>query len=500
MPKVDIDYSNTIIYKITCKDSNVTDMYVGHTTNFVQRKHAHKQSCINNKASNYSCKLYETIRNNGGWSNWKMEIVNFFECKDHYEARKKEQEYFVLFNATLNSIEPMPKPKVVTLVEKVKTEKQMFWCQICNVKFDNLKLFDIHKNTKKHVKKENEASKISKNCHKTETATESTKIMPYEYDANKKCYMCEICNFKSCKQSNYNIHITTRKHIAALNSNIDSTENAAIMPPHNKSQYTCSQCKKIYNERSGLWRHKKKCNFSEEKTKNEEENIYLTTEEIEEKSEEDSPINSTMILELLKQNNEFKELLIEQNKKILELVGSSNVTNNNNITKNTTNNKFNLNIFLNEKCKDAFNITDFINSIDVGFKDFENFGRLGYVGSINNILIRELKELDVYKRPIHCSDLKREVIHVKDNNTWVKDEDKKHMKRAIKLIEHKNIKLVPGWLKANPKADDISTKKHEEYMKILDNSMGEMKDEDNERNYEKIIKNVAKEILIDKDK
>jgi hypothetical protein len=106
----------------------------------------------------------------------------------------------------------------------------------------------------------------------------------------------------------------------------------------------------------------------------------------------------------------------------------------------------------------------------------------------------------VYKRPIHCSDLKREVIHIKDNDTWVKDEDKKHMKRAIKLIEHKNIKLVPKWLEANPKADDITTKKHEEYMKILDNSMGEMKDEDNERNYEKIIKNVAKEILIDKEK
>jgi hypothetical protein len=133
-------------------------------------------------------------------------------------------------------------------------------------------------------------------------------------------------------------------------------------------------------------------------------------------------------------------------------------------------------------------------------KDFENFGKLGYVGSINNILIRELKEIDVYKRPIHCSDLKREIIHIKDNNTWVKDEDKKHMKRAIKLIEHKNIKLVPSWLKANPKADDISTKKHEEYMKILDNSMGEIKDEDNERNYEKIIRNVAKEILIDKEK
>jgi hypothetical protein len=291
--------------------------------------------------------------------------------------------------------------------------------------------------------------------------------------------------------------LTTIKHQNGILLN-----KKAIKPVKNAAdKFCCKYCSKEYKARNSLWYHEKKCIFFyEENKKNTEENITLTTEEIEEKSEEENPINSTMIFELLKQNNEFKELLIEQNKKILELVNNSNITNNNNITNNTTNNKFNLNIFLNEKCKDAFNITDFINSIDVGFKDFENFGRLGYVGSINNILIRELKELDVYKRPIHCSDLKREVIHVKDNDTWVKDEDKKHMKRAIKLIEHKNIKLVPGWLKANPKADDITTKKHEEYMKILDNSMGEIKDEDNERNYEKIIRNVAKEILIDKDK
>jgi hypothetical protein len=311
-----------------------------------------------------------------------------------------------------------------------------------------------------------------------------------------KYYFCDNCDFKCSKKSNYDKHLTTIKHKNGILLNKKATK-----PIKNAvDNFCCKYCSKEYKARNSLWYHEKKCNFTEENIKNTEEIITLTTEEIEEKSEEDNPINSTMILELLKQNNEFKELLIEQNKKILELVGSSNVTNNNNITNNTTNNKFNLNIFLNEKCKDAFNITDFINSIDVGFKDFENFGRLGYVGSINNILIRELKGIDLYKRPIHCSDLKREVIHVKDNDTWVKDEDKKHMKRAIKLIEHKNIKLVPGWLKANPKADDISTKKHEEYMKILDNSMGEMKDEDNERNYEKIIRNVAKEILIDKDK
>ena len=292
-------------------------------------------------------------------------------------------------------------------------------------------------------------------------------------------FYCEKCDYKCCKKQHFKQHLMTSKHKKDI-------QNDKMISENSENLYKC-ECGKKYNHQSNLSRHIKKCLKIQ---KLNEENISLTTEEIEEKSEEENPINS-----------DFKELIIEQNKKILELVNTSNVTNNNNITNNTTNNnKFNLNIFLNEKCKDAFNITDFINSIDVGYKDFENFGRLGYVGSINNILIRELKGLDVYKRPIHCSDLKREVIHVKDNDTWVKDDEKKHMKRAIKLIEHKNIKLVPGWLKANPKADDISTKKHEEYMKILDNSMGEMKDEDNERNYEKIIRNVAKEILIDKEK
>ena len=112
MPKTEIDYSTTIIYKITCKDILCQDVYIGHTTNFVQRKHSHKQGCVNEKSNNYNCKLYKIIRENGGWNNWKMEIINWYNCKNSYEARKKEQEYFELFNATLNSVEPMAKPKL----------------------------------------------------------------------------------------------------------------------------------------------------------------------------------------------------------------------------------------------------------------------------------------------------------------------------------------------------------------------------------------------------
>ena len=302
--------------------------------------------------------------------------------------------------------------------------------------------------------------------------------------ANK--YMCDKCDYKCYKKYNWDKHLLTAKHTKeTLDTEMETVEIAKW-----QKDMTC-ECGKSYKNKSGLWKHKKKCNFIEENTKTSEENITMEINEVK-NVEIPQQMNESLLIEFIKQNQEFQKQLLE--------VMKENIGTHNNTTNNTTNNKFNLNIFLNEKCKDALNITDFINSIDVGFKDFENFGRLGYVGSINNILIRELKGIDVYKRPIHCSDLKREVIHIKDNNAWVKDEDKKHMKRAIKLIEHKNIKLVPGWLKANPKADDISTKKHEEYMKILDNSMGEMKDEDNERNYERIIKNVAKEILIDKEK
>jgi len=296
-------------------------------------------------------------------------------------------------------------------------------------------------------------------------------------------YSCSICNYNTSSKKDYTKHISTTKHIKRTKLNELSLKN----PQH---IFCCKFCNKEYKVRNSLWYHEKKCKISEETPKPSEENI--TIEVSEKKTENSQQINENLIIEFIKQNQEFQKQLIDALKNNIGTHNNSHNTNN-------SHNKFNLNVFLNETCKDAFNITDFVSGIKLGFKDFENFGSLGYVDSVSNVFIRELQDLDVTKRPIHCSDLKREVIHVKDNDTWVKDEEKKHMKRAIKVIEHKNIKLVPDWLKANPKADDSSTKKHEEYMKILNNSMGEMKDEDNERNYEKIIKNVSKKILIDKD-
>ena len=195
MPKTEIDYSNTIIYKITCKDAGIKDVYVGHTTNFVQRKHAHKQSCINAKSSNHKCKLYTIIREHGGWKNWTMEIVNFFNCNDHYEARIKEQEYFILLNATLNSIEPMPKPK-----STIKPLPSII---------------------------------------ETPNVTQSS-----------SGFCCKVCEYHTSKPSEYAKHLATAKHEKRTN---DSNKS-----PNINTSFTCC-CGKQYAYDSGYYRHKKKC-------------------------------------------------------------------------------------------------------------------------------------------------------------------------------------------------------------------------------------------------
>jgi hypothetical protein len=256
MSKKEIDYSNTIIYKIYCNDPAVTDVYVGHTINFVQRKHAHKQSCSNLKTMNYKCKVYEVIRNNGGWSNWKMEIVNFYNCRDHYEARQKEQEYFVSLKATLNSIEPMPKPKVI--VDKVVTT-----------------------NTKK-------LNLIVTKPEKVQTVL--TK------------FSCVLCHYFTSRRSQYDRHLNTSKHIKMSNVN--------KMEPKSSSEYKCSNCDKVYKDRSGLWKHNKTC--IEE---NNQENIVIE----EEKEQPKIKILTNLVLEVVKNNSELQKQTHELKKQMLEL-------------------------------------------------------------------------------------------------------------------------------------------------------------------------------------
>ena len=305
----------------------------------------------------------------------------------------------------------------------------------------------------------------------------------------EKCqiYHCDICDFKCCKYSNFKVHKNTLKHLKNENDNKMVKNDNDLMPKMPKnSLFTCS-CGNVYKHQSGLSRHKKKCESTHE-------NITMTVEEDE---PENNQYSADLILELLKQNQEFKELILEQNKQMLEISKDRNITNN--ITQNNTNNnKFNLNVFLNETCKDALNLSDFLDSLILSLTDFENFGPLGYCGGISNILVKGLNKLDINKRPIHCSDLKREVIHIKNNDTWHKDEDKQQMIKAIKAIEHKNVKQMSLWAKANPEYKDPNHKKSDLYTKLIDQSLCDTDKEKALKSYNKIIRTVAKEILVDK--
>jgi len=208
----------------------------------------------------------------------------------------------------------------------------------------------------------------------------------------------------------------------------------------------------------------------------------------------DQSNKDNLIEYLIKENAEFKTL-------IMELVKKDNISNNtvSNNTINSHNKTFNLQFFLNEQCKDALNIGEFVDSIKLQLSDLENTGRLGYVEGVSKILIKNLNELDVVKRPIHCSDLKREVLYIKDDNKWSKENDDKHViKKAIKDVANKNIKQITEWTHLNPDCKNSESKKNNQYLNIVMNSMSGGTNEEQSSNIEKIIKNITKSVIIEK--
>ena len=197
---------------------------------------------------------------------------------------------------------------------------------------------------------------------------------------------------------------------------------------------------------------------------------------------------------LMKENSEFKQLILDQNKQMIEL--TKNVGNNNN---NTNNNTFNLQFFLNETCKNALNIMDFVSQLQISIKDLEDTGRLGFVEGISKIFINGLKDLDINDRPVHCSDSKREILYIKDNNQWLKEtEEKVILTNALKHVVHKNMKLIPEWVKEHPEYNDYYSKENDRYLKIVSEAMPGGTKEETNKNYCKIIKNIVKETTIEK--
>jgi len=305
-------------------------------------------------------------------------------------------------------------------------------------------------------------------------------------------FVCETCNVKCSHKGDWTKHLLTAKHIKSLNMVINDNKLPSKIPEIPEildNQEIACECGKKYKYSSGLSRHKKICNIQE---------VVPNALPID--------MSYNIILEIVKQNQEFKELifeqnkqLVEQNKKLIELAEQGKTINN--TTNNNNTNNFNLQFFLNETCKDALNLTDFVEQIKLQLSDLDMIGRVGYVEGITKIFLRNLKDIDVCKRPIHCSDLKRETLYIKDKDAWEKENNENiKIKRAIKEVEHKNIKQLPQWREENPTSDDTDTKKHMEYQNILLEAMGSSTMENDDKKREKIIRNIAKEVIIDKTK
>ena len=298
---------------------------------------------------------------------------------------------------------------------------------------------------------------------------------------NPKLFYCEPCDYKTVSKKDFNKHLQTLKHINIINPNLEIQ----------KKYYTCN-CGKEYKHSSSLCAHKKKCSTT----------TLVDETTILDASSNEIKILTSLVLELVKNNTELQKQTTElqkQNKdfqkQMIDVCQKIQPSNTNINSNNTTNNKtFNLQLFLNEECKDAMNMSEFINSIQPKISDLENIGKLGYVEGMSNIIIKQLNDTDMYKRPVHCSDAKRETLYVKEENKWEKDtQETKQMFKAVRGVDKKNYTLLTTWKETHPKCMDSKSHQSDEYMKVVSKVM-----DGDETNINKVIKKVSKEVVIEK--
>ena len=317
-------------------------------------------------------------------------------------------------------------------------------------------------------------------------------------------FICEVCDYSTSKKSSYDKHLLTHKHINRIKMNNLEQEKGQ------KDNFICNNCNKVYKARNSLWYHERKCKPTEEQVQQINQNessiskasisdpshntIQLLINENKELINENKEFKNenkeikNMILELVKSNNELQKQMIEVCQKIQP--GNTTINSNN----NSNNKTFNLQLFLNEECKDAMNMSEFINSIELKISDLVNIGKLGYVEGVSNIIIKQLNDTDMNKRPVHCSDAKRETLYVKEENKWEKEtQETKQMLTAVRGVNKKNYQMLHKWKETHPKCTDSKSTQCDDYMKIMSKVM----DGDVE-NINKVIKKVAKQVLIDK--
>jgi len=283
-------------------------------------------------------------------------------------------------------------------------------------------------------------------------------------------YICELCDYSTKNRYDFSKHSRCAKHLRITYATEYKSQTLSVCV-----------CGKSFKERTGLWRHKKTCSIVKETLPCVKDT--LTDEKL-----------SSAIMTLINQNQELQKQLLEIAKESKQIINNnSSVVNNNNT------NHFNLQVFLNETCKDALNMGDFVKLIKIDFSDLEEIGRIGYSDGVSRIFVNGLKGLDAHKRPIHCSDFKREILYIKEDDVWEKDTDEKTLiKQAIRCVEHKNIIQIPVWIKAHPNCIVSSNKDNTKYLTMICESTGGRDYSQLGNNISKIIRNIARESVINK--
>lgn len=297
-------------------------------------------------------------------------------------------------------------------------------------------------------------------------------------------FFCSKCDYYTNKTSSYNKHLTTRKHQEATNDNVAT------------DTFECNICNKAYKSRVGLWKHKKTCKGTTD-TSSTPNNMSTIID------------NPTIVIELLKQNQEFKDLILEerrefqkiitdQSAKMMELAGNMGGNNHHNTTNTNSHNKFNLNVFLNEQCKDAMTLKDFVKNLEISMEEFIETGEHGFVDGLSQVLIQRINDMDIHDRPFHCTDLKRETVYIKDAEKWEKDENKEKLRKAVKGVAYKNERMRPVWYAETPNVDVLGSENCEKFFKYSAAALGGYGKEENKVFEDKIMRNVLKEVTIDK--
>lgn len=312
-------------------------------------------------------------------------------------------------------------------------------------------------------------------------------------------YLCDNCKYTTGNKKDFNKHLLTLKHKKIKMVSNDNKKS----PDVNMYLFECI-CSKKYKFDSGLSRHKKVCTYIEHSD---------TSDIIVEYKEHDSDdVNyKAMFLKIMNENNELKDMIIHQNnthitesKELLNMVKTQQEQHSNQLREllpkvgnnNTTTNKVNIQIFLNETCKDAVNLNDFLEGIQLQLQDLEKMKEIGYINGITQIFKNGLNKLALTQRPLHCSDIKREVLYVKDEDGWEKDENKEKINKAISTVGRKTLQHFPEWMEKNPKCNDTNTPANDDYHALIENTVAQNTDD----NKKKIVKNILKEVTIDKDK